>query len=276
MPKFYLSNVQDFGKLAHILTNQNDESGEVCITDALSTAINTDQPELAYRDTVDKHLQLLTQLIEDPAYNHAEQLREFDAHWKILCDNAAGGSNELFVVWDGNSSESMQVRPPRLETGSDLQTKPVALAGSYTSDRNLTYALAIAKLETRQVIGKAISIWLSHLEPPPATQYNLLEWYFRIVAFADQPSQRELRKLRKKKYREFWLVFSAQIPNGETMFALHWNACSRSTFPASLDGIEADNWTVTPYRVRSISPSALIPRGGGSLDLKGMSVLLVG
>ena len=67
LPKFYLLDGHGFGKLAHVLTDENGESGEVCIADPSSTAVNTDRPELAYRDTVEEHVRLLMQLIEDPA-----------------------------------------------------------------------------------------------------------------------------------------------------------------------------------------------------------------
>ena len=72
LPKFHIVGGHGFGKLAHVLTDGNVDSGEVCIADASSTAVNTDRPELAYRDTVKEHVRLLTRLIEDPAYNRAE------------------------------------------------------------------------------------------------------------------------------------------------------------------------------------------------------------
>ena len=59
VPKFYLLKGHGFGKLAHVLTNENDEGGEVCIADPSSTAVNADRPELAYRVTVEKHVCLL-------------------------------------------------------------------------------------------------------------------------------------------------------------------------------------------------------------------------
>ena len=143
VPKFYLLKGHGFGKLAHVLTNENDEGGEVCIADPSSTAVNTDRPELAYRVTVEKHVCLLKQLIEDPAYNRTEQLREFDAHWKILCHEPRGSLNELFVAWDGDEAETMQVKPPRTnsgrnsDSGRDLRTRPVALASSLANHTRL-------------------------------------------------------------------------------------------------------------------------------------------
>ena len=276
LPKFYLLSGHGFGKLAHVLTNENAEAGEVCIADPSSTAVNIDQPELAYRDTVEEHVQSLTRLIEDPAYNRVEQLREFDAHWKILCDNAPGKPNELFVACGEDKCETLQVRPPGAESGSDLHTRPIALSGTFANDRRLASVRASAGWSTRQVVGKAIAARLDDLEPAPTMQRDLLGWYFKVVERVGGASRRELRRLHKKKSREYWLVFSAPIPDGETMFALHWHAPSKSSLPTSEDEAGADRWMATPYRVRSLSRGSLVPRGGGSLDLTSKSVLLVG
>ena len=276
VPKFHLVGGHGLGNLAHVLTDEDGGAGEVCIGDESSTAVNFDLPELAYRDTVEQHVQLLTQLIENPAYNRTEQLREFDAHWRILCRKVAEASTELFVAWDGNEAEGMQVRPPRVDFGTDLQIIPIALAGKLTNDSRLSSIRDNAEWGTRQVLGKALAARLTDLEPAPTTCDNLLPWYFKALGRAESTSRRELRRLRKKKSRVYWLVFSAPIPDGETMFAIHWRTRSKGALPASETEVEAGRWTATPYRVRSLSRGSLVPRGGGSLDLRGRSVLLVG
>ena len=60
------------------------------------------------------------------------------------------------------------------------------------------------------------------------------------------------------------------------LFAIHWRTRSKGALPASETEVEAGRWTATPYRVRSLSRESLVPRGGGSLDLRSKSVLLVG
>ena len=276
LPKFHLVGGHGFGKLAHVLTDGNDEGGEVCIADASSTAVNIDLPELAYRDTVEQHVRLLTRLIDDPTYNRTEQLREFNAHWRILCTKASGASNELFVAWDGNEAESLQVKPPRADLVTDLQSKPLAIAGRLANDPRLALVRDSAEWGTRQVVGKAVAARLNDLEPAPTTLGDLLPWYFRAIERADNISRRELRRLHKKKSGEYWIVFTASIPGGQTMFAIRWHKGSRAPLPASMAEAEAGGWTATPYRVRSLSRGSLVPRGGGSLDLSCKSVLLVG
>ena len=277
VPKFHLADGYA-GKLAHVGVNRNGGPGEVCIADEGSTTVNTDRPELVYRETVREHVELLTRLIENPADNRAEQLREFDAHWEILCRKEHKGLNELFVAWDGHEAEGLQVKPALADSGTDLRKTPIALAGALANHRQLESVRGIAEWKSRPVVGKALGVRVSGLEPAPAptSRDELLPWYFRAVEQADVAGRRELRRLRKKSSRDYWLVFSAPIPDGETMFAIRWHSRSEGPLPASGAEAEAGRWTATPYRVRSLSRGSVVPRGGGSLDLGKKSVLLVG
>ena len=282
VPKFYLLKGHGFGKLAHVLTNENDEGGEVCIADPSSTAVNADRPELVYRATVEEHVRLLTRLIEDAAYNRTEQLREFDAHWRTLCYGPGGRRNELFVAWDGDKAEGLQVKPPRTNSGRntnsgrDLRTRPVALAPSLMNHPRLASVRDSAGWSMREFVGKALAAPLNNLEPAPTTLSDLLPWFFSIVDHMDSAGRRQLERLQKERKREFWLVFSAPVPDGETIFAIHWRTRSKAPLPSSRKEAEEADWAVTPHSVRSLSRRSLIPRGGGSLDLTGKSVLLVG
>ncbi len=276
VPKFHLAGGHGFGRLAHVLTSGAEDSGEVCVGDELSTAVNTDRPELAYRDTVRRHVQLLTQLIDDPAFNRTELLREFDDHWQILCAKVARARTDLFVAWDGDMAQGMQVRPPRSYIGTDLRRFPIGLAGKLTTDERLSAVRESAEWRAREVSGKAAVARLTGFEPAPTTREGLLPWYFRVVGRADGTSRLELRRLRKTKSRSFWLVFSAPVPDGETMFAIHWKAQSKGNLPSSETEVDSGRWTATPYRVRSLSRRSIVPRGGGSLKLSSKSILLVG
>ena len=271
VPKFHLA-AGYAGKLAHVGVNRDGKPGEVCVGDPGSTAVNTDCPERVYLETVQEHVKLLTRLIEDPAYNRAEQLREFEAHWDILCRNTAEGFNELFVAWDGHEVEGLQVKTPRAKAVLDLQKTHIAVANS----QQPAAVCGAAKWESRQLVGKALGVPLRGVEPAPATCEKLLSWYFSAVEQADDAGRRKLRRLHKKSSGNYWLVFSAPIPAGEAMFAIRWHSHSPGRLPTSVAEVEAGRWTATPHRVRSLSRGSLVPRGGGSLNLGKKSVLLVG
>ncbi len=275
-PVFWLASGYD-GKLGHVGAERNGGLREVCIGDPGSTAINTDRPALVYRETVRQHVETLTHLIQDSEYNRVEQLREFDAHWEILCREEAGEINELFVVWNGQEPTGLQLRPPRASSSSNLLRRTaVALAEKLAAHRQSASVRGVAEWNLRQAVGKGLGVRLSGLEPAPASRDELLPWYFRAVRQANVASHHKLRRLRKKSRRDHWVVFSAPIPGGEAMFAVRWRSGAAGPLPASEEQAGAAGWTATPYRVRSMSRKSLVPRGGGSLDLSQNSVLLVG
>ena len=271
VPMFRLADGYS-GKLAHVGVEGSGEPGEVCIADLPSTAVNIDRPEQVYLETVQQHIDLLTRLIQDPEYNRAEQLREFGAHWGILCRNSEGGVHDLFVTWDGRDVQALQVKQPQSAAGAGIRKAHIAVA----NDQRPASVCVAADLDHRQVVGKALGVPLSSVEPPPASREQLLPWYFDAVARTDPSGRREYRRLRKQRSRDYWLVFSAPVPDGRVPFAIRWQSRSAGRLPSSEAEATAGLWTAIPYRVRSLSRESLIPRGGGSLNLAGKSVLLVG
>ena len=272
-PVFWLVGGYD-GKLAHVLVAKKGEPGEVCIDDPGSTAVNTDCPERAYIETVESHVALLTRLIQEPEYNRIEQLREFDPHWGTLCRTAAG-FEELFVVSAGNELEVLQVfRPLPGTSGSELRQKYIALPNA----QEPAWASGPAESVKRPIVGRAlVGVRLKEVEPPPATSEELSAWYFSVIDQMDLAALREYQRLRKgKRHRDYWLVFSAPIPDGETNFAIRFHSRSASPLPRSAEEAESGRWTATACRVRSLSRESVVPRGGGSLGLGTKSVLLAG
>ena len=80
---------------------------------------------------------------------------------------------------------------------------------------------------------------------------------------------------RQKRSKEYWVVMSGPIPGGNTLFAVRWSSAAKGGLPTTMDEAQAGEWTATAFNVRSLSRESLVPRGG-SLDLRGKSVLLVG
>ena len=224
-PKFGLVEGFD-GKLAHVGVERNGKPREVCISDPESTTINTDCPEQVYLETVEQHVTLLTRLIEDPEYNRTEQLREFEAHWNLLCNS----TDELFVVWDGFEPQGLEVRPPLQRSRALMGQTHIAIAISEQPES----LCAAANWEKRQTVGKALSVSLSDLEPAPAVREKLLAWYFNAIRQMDLACRREYNRLHKKNSSNYWIVFSAPIPDGETMFAVRWHSRSEGRLPMSV------------------------------------------
>lgn len=277
VPRFDLVEGHGFGKLAHVLASGDPrgEGGEVCIGDVASTSVNVDRPDLVYRDTLKDHVLLLTRLIEEPTYNRDERLREFDAHWSLLCRKGEAVA-ELYVVWDGAVSECLQVKPSEGEPGADIRSNPILLASGPAEDSRLMALRKWVNWGRRPTRGQGIGIRLDRLEPAPANGEELPAWYFESVGHADREARKWLERLGRKKSREFWVVLSGDIPDGRVLFAVLWRAKTKAGLPSSVAEAQTGQWTLSAYRVRSLSRGSLVPRGGGSLDLGGKSVLIVG
>ena len=276
VPRFDLADGHGFGRLAHVLSVGGGEGGEICIGDVASTSVNRDRPELVYRQTVEEHERLLKRLIEDPAYNRDELLREFDAHWKLLCGDGKG-VRELYVAWDGTATESLQVKPPpRGDRDEDMRSRPMLLADGPATDTRLAAVRRWMGWDRRPTEGKGIGIRLDRLEPAPAKAESVPAWYFEAISGVGRAGRRALDRLRKKTGNEYWVVLCGEIPEGDTLLAVHWRSRTKGRLPASEGAAQAGRWKATPYGVRSLSRASLVPRGGGSLDLGEKSVLLVG
>ena len=274
-PRFYLAE-SPVPKLGHVGIGSSGAPREVCVGDAESTAVNIDRPDRVYTETVRDAVAMLKRMIADPPHNRRELLREFHAHWRLLC-RGPSGTNEMFVAWEAERSETLQLRRPS-SGGLDgsLVAAPVAIASSASDGGALDTVRSAAQWTRRPVVGRAAALRLKQLEPAAAPGDDLLDWIFSALTRVTEDGRHILKRLHKRTSRDFWLVFSGPTSGGDAMFAIHLRSRVAAVLPRSPETAKEQPWTLTPYSVRPISQATLVPRGGGSLDLRGKSVLLVG
>lgn len=274
LPKFGLVEPETFGSLAHVTVNPTSPVGDVCIADAASISVNTDVPELAYEAAVERHVGLLTRMIENPDYNRQELLREFHSNWELLCAKSGEASDDLYVVTDQPDVESLQVRAPRRKSGVILRDKHVALADDVVASKHLESFRRCADWESRSPEGKGVLLNLTGVEPAPTDPEKLKPWYLSALGRVDSLGRRTLDRLKYQQGKGFWLVFSATTVGGIAMFAIRFRSAKRGCLPQRMDDVA--DWSLIPFNVHSLSREALVPRGGGDLALADKSVLLVG
>ncbi len=274
LPKFALAEPETFNSLAHVTVNPNTGLGDVCIADADSISVNTDVPELAYEAAVNRHVGLLTRLIQEPGYNRGELLREFHSSWEMLCAQFGAASDDLYVVVDKPDVESLQVRGPKKKSGVLLREKHVALADDVVESQRLAELRDCANWNSRAPVGKGVILHLVDVEPAPAAPDDLQSWYFAALHRVDARGRRTLERLRKQPGKSFWLVFSTVILGAVVLFAIQFRSAKKGRLPECEE--EAQGWSLIPYNVRSLSRESLVPRGGGVAMLADKSVLLVG
>ena len=274
LPKFGLVGPTGFGTLAHVTVNANTGLGDVCIADADSISVNTDVPELAYKAAVERHVGLLTRLIEDPGHNREELLREFHSNWAILCMKFGAVSGDLYVVTDKPEVESLQVRGPRRKSGVMLRDKHIALADDVVDSKHLEALRGCADWKSRSSAGKGVMLNLTEVGPAPTAPEELKSWYFAALGRVDSRGRGTLDRLQKQPGKCFWLVFSTAIPGGIALFAILFRSAKKGRLPEREE--EVQGWSLIPHSVRSLSRDSLVPRGGGVAMLADKSVLLVG
>ncbi|MYC70000.1 MAG: ThiF family adenylyltransferase [Gemmatimonadetes bacterium] len=273
-PKFCLVDAAKFGKLAHIIVGQNKDLGLVCVAEEDSISVNVDVPELVYEDWLDRHIRQLSRLFEEPDWNRQELLREFQTNWRFLCKQFGGKAGDIYVAWDKDCVDSLQVRAPKSNSPVSVGKKYFALADDLINGKHLEAVRRSADWSSRTSVGKGILVHLTKLEPAPNTGGELLPWYVSAMNRIDESGCRALNRLRKQPGKMYWVVFVAEIPGSVTSFAIHFRSQKKGRMPVSEE--EARDWTMVPYNVRSLSRDALVPRGGGSIELAKKSVLLVG
>ena len=275
LPAFELVDASTFGKLAHVVVQNNRNGrGTVCVQDPDSVSVNYEVPKLAYEESLRRHLTLIRSLIEEPDWNQQELIREFHSNWDLLCSQSNKDELFLFTGNDTNSPSALQIRCPAKKSLSSIQRNYFALTPEQENSKAFEVIRTYARWSSRQAIGKALLVSLCHLEPAPGQLDELADWYLNALNHLVEDDRNEFERIRKHPGKDFWLVFQAKISNGNTSFAIRFSNNKKVKLPNSK--AECERWTIKPYGIRSLSRDALLTRGGGSIDLSTKSVLLVG
>ena len=275
LPSFQLVGAGAMRTLAHVVPMPESGDGIICVGDSDSVSVNFEVPTLAYEASLERHIKLLRRLIEDPEWNRAELIREFHSNWDLLCYCAGTQRLELFCGASAQGNETLQVRKP------DDASKGKGICGNYlglpqhlTSGTDFDAVRRNARWDHRQVVGKAIVLSLARLDPAPTKLDNLPEWYVSALKALSDDSRSALARFRKRPGKDFWLVFVSPPTNGATWFCVRLATKAKAKLP--LSAAECNHWSLQPICVRPLTLEALVPRGGGSLDLTAKSVLLIG
>ena len=246
----------------------------MCVANAESLSVNIDVPTLAYETSVERHIRLLSDAIADPFWNQSELVREFRNHWGRLCELANTHRDALYFVGGTKRVDGAEIRTPDRASGGALVRCHLGLTHQVINAGGFEAIRGYARWSARSKSGKAILLRCASLMPAPRSMDELLSWYLRTMQLLDEESHAALRRFRRHPGRSYWLVVTADVRDGPTWLAMHLQSATERRLP--LTESDARNWRIAPYDVRSLSRTSLVPRGGGSLDISGRRVLLVG
>lgn len=274
MPQFLLGNLSTYHTLAHVEPREDTDLGLICVHDSDSISVNYDVPSAAYEASLERHLSLLTRIITDPDWNRHELIREFRSNWDLFCRRAGSYDRWLYFACDPSGNPSSQVKRPvrgrkRVITGHYL-----GLGQSQSATDDFDDFRRALQWDKRSVAGKALVLHLEELEPAPTQPQNLPAWYEQCVQNLQTKSVLELERLRSRRSKQYWLIFTAEIDTGRIWFAIQFFCETKKRIPMTASACQG--WTMKAVPVRGLDRDSIVPRSGGVVSLSKKSLLLVG
>ena len=277
LPGFFLVDSNSFGRLAHILpVPEKDNIGAICVNELDSVSINFERPELAFEESIKRHIALLTSLISDSKFNGAELLREFNTNWELNNQNILGNHiHTLYCEPKQSLLELFQIyRPIQDSPFMNLPSSWVAIA---KNDDQLNANLFFDK-EKRQIQKEAMAcvLPLQSVETDLPSNLELLKsWLCETFIQLDKSTQEFFTsKLLVQRSKEFWLIFNVKTPSGVSWFGIRLVNGSKKPFPNTVEKMRS--WNLKPILVEIFNKELLMPRSGAKKSLDSKRVLLVG
>ena len=274
MPQFLLSELSTYNSLAHVEPFKDTDLGLICVHDSDSISVNYEVPTAAYEASLDRHLSLLKKLITDPDWNREELLREFRSNWDLFCRRAGNYKQWLYFACDPNGNLSSQVKRPVRNRKIGISSHYLGLGNNQSTTNEFADFRRALNWDKRSVAGKALVLHLEKLEPAPTQPDALAAWYQQCIQNLEIDSVEQLKRLRRQRSKEYWLIFTGQTEAGRIWFAMQFSCKAKKSIPITASGCEG--WILKAVPVRGLDPDSIVPRSGGRVSLANKSVLLVG
>lgn len=277
LPNFYMMHPEEFGLLAHVNASPRfSDLGSICVNQLDSVSINYERPELAFEESIKRHVKLLRSLITDKDFNSSELLREFKTNWLI---RAVGLNNErsqtLYCSTHDTHCRELRIYKPKMkDTIMSLPASFVAIPEAELSPSISNFF----GIEARQQHQNSFCcvVPLSVINPSiPEDSSGLKLWLFEALQNLPIDAKTELEKnLFSHRAKEFWLVFNTETPSGIAWFGLKLSLDKKKAFPSSEEKLQP--WKIEAVSIENFNKELMLPRSGANFLLNDRRVLLVG
>lgn len=272
LPRFFLDDTHDKEGLAHILPFSKNQVAGICVTVDEAVSVNFEVPELAFSESLKRHMTLVEKAVKDPAWNKAELIREFAANWSIICET---GGLDFICAATSTGIQSLDVKSEVTGSKSGFEGSTIGFSNGARSLGKYSYIKRQFEEGKRKQSGAGIIIPLGDLPSPPKSSSEATEWYLRAVnALGDDKKETIRDELKGVRAKTFWLIFNGNTGSGTAWFGLRLDTNSKKFLP--LDKATIASWNANPVRVKVFNPESMLPRGGANHSLMGKRVLLVG
>lgn len=277
LPHFFLKDPASFGVLAHVLTTQNFGGlGSICVNHLDSVSVNFERPELAFEESIRRHVELLRSLITDSEFNQSELLREFSTNWytntkgmmskspkKLYCTSCVANFTQLDIY-----------KPISPDSVMSISASFTALPYE-GNDQNVA---RFFKIGSRQQQKDAAGCILPLQSIDPVIPHNadglktwLLDALQRLPHETKSWADKELFPIRAK---EFWLVLNMATPSGKAWVGVKLSLDKKRAFPLTSEKMRL--WKIEPIFVEVFNKELMLPRSGANPSLDNKKVLLIG
>ncbi|MDC9613059.1 ThiF family adenylyltransferase [Xenorhabdus khoisanae] len=277
LPHFFLKDPASFGVLAHVLKTQNfEEMGSICVNHLDSVSINFERPELAFEESIRRHVKLLRSLIVDSEFNQSELLREFSINWYLSTKNLMNKSPKtLYCTSLVTNFTKLDIYKP-ISSDSVMSIFASFIAQPYErNDQKIARFFKIdSRLQQKDAIGYIIP--LQSIDPVvPSTADELKVWLLEALqSLSPETKSRADKELFPIRAKEFWLVLNMTIPSGKSWIGLKISLDKKRTFPLTFEKMKP--WKIEPIFVEIFNKEHMLPRSGANLSFDNKKVLLIG
>lgn len=277
LPHFFLKDPTSFGVLAHVLITQNFEGlGSICVNNLDSVSVNFERPELAFEESIRRHVELLRSLITDSEFNQSELLREFSTNWysntksmmskspkKLYCTSCAANFTQLDIFKPISPDSVMSI--PASFTAMPIEG----------NDQNVARFFKIGSRQQQKNAAGCI-LPLQSIDPViPHNADGLKTWL--LDALQRLPHEIKIRvdmELCPIRAKEFWLVLNMATPSGKTWVGVKISLDKKRAFPLTFEKMRS--WKIEPIFVEVFNKELMLPRSGANPSLENKKVLLIG
>lgn len=275
LPNFLLKNPLALPRLAHTTVYEESGFATICINVPDSVSVNYDCPELAFEESLKRHISLLKDALTNTEWNTSELLREFEAGWISIIES---GTTPFVCLSEDGKIESLSVFKPRKTTSVGLSSYFLGYREGWNPD-NLFSPISQVLKEREETKGHGFVIPLSAINPAPWQKDALADWYLNVLAELPGDIYSMLtQRFAQQRAREFWLIFNAQTPSGKTWFGIHFSLKNvikgRKHLP--FKEIHLGSWVLKALPVLTFNKERLMPRSGANQSLLGKKVMLIG
>jgi integrative and conjugative element protein (TIGR02256 family) len=268
LPHFFFKNHEKHGVLAHVLPDSLTKMGTICVNDLDSVSVNFERPELAFEESITRHIDLLQKVISNPGWNREELLREFKVNWAqipslidggLVCASQTGNLDKLTISRPITKYFSSKTYIGISEGNSDLNACSFLKEGSHREYKNI----------------RSYVIPLDALEPAPQFKEGLGNWYLNAITKIKSNCFPEFEaNYAQLRSKEFWIIFNAPTPSGVTWFGVILRSKKKTIIPRNKKDLSI--WSVERLVVEVFNKELIMPRSGANPSLDSKKVLLLG